>query len=181
MKTYISLIRGINVSGQKKVKMADLKTMYESLDFKNVQTYIQSGNVIFEYTETDSLVLSKSIEEKILEVFGYDVTVLNKTKEEIQEIIKHNPFQDFPEEGPKKLYVTLLAGIPDEELVKAIEQLKSQADQFHISGKEIYLYCPNGYGSTKLSNNFFERKLKVRATTRNWKTINTLRDLANNN
>jgi len=158
----IALLRGINISGQKKIAMNDLKKVFESLKLKNVQTYIQSGNVLFEGT-----IDAKTIEKKIQEVFGFQVTVFLRSKEELRKVIAKNPFAG---KDPNYLYVTFLSDTPKE----TPEITKDKAEEFIISGKEVYLYCPKGYGRTKLNNNLFERKLKLQATTRNWKTINKL-------
>ena len=169
MPTNISMLRGINVSGQKIIKMEALKNLYASLNFKNVKTYIQSGNVIFECRETSPEILKKKIENKIKEKFGFDVVVFIRTKKELQKIIENNPFKN--EDG---LYVTFLTSVPSFVPTEEINKIKSSSEKFVVSGKEIYFFCPNGYGKTKLSNNFFEKKLKVSATTRNWKTVNVL-------
>ena len=178
MKTYISMIRGINVSGQKKIKMNELKLLYESLNFQNVVTYIQSGNIIFEQTDSEYSVLSKNIEEKILGAFGFNVTVFIRTVNDLKKIFKNNPFLKKREEDINKLHVTFLSHKPSQSLTGEIDILKYKPDEFQFNENEIYLFCPNGYGRTKLSNNFFERKLKVSATTRNWKTINKLIEIA---
>src|SRR3989344_3570057 len=169
MTTYISILRGINVGGQKKIKMEELKKLYESLGFKNVRTYIQSGNVIFECLDTNLAELIYQIEQKIKNSFGFDVIVLIKTKNEIQKLIKNNP---FAKKDPSKLHVTFLSDIKTKPPTDEINNTKDKTEEFFISGREIYLFCPNGYGISKLSNNFFERKLNTSATTRNWKTVN---------
>ena len=172
MSKYISLLRGINVSGQKKIKMDKLKSLYESFNLKNVQTYIQSGNVVFESDENNISKLSESIETKIHDVLGYEITVLIKRGEDFENIIRNNPFNK--KEDLSKLYVTFLQSIPDEELIEAIDSLREGEEKFRINDSVIYVYCPKGYGRTKLKNNFFERKLKVKATTRNGNSVNKL-------
>ncbi len=175
MTTYISMLRGINVSGQKKIKMEVLKKLYESLGFQNVRTYIQSGNIIFECSDTDISELIHQIEQKIKNSFGFDVLVLIRTRNEIQKLIKNTP---FAKKDPSKLHITFLSDMPAKSPVDEINEAKDKTEEFFISGKEIYLLCSNGYGRSKLSNNFFERKLKLSATTRNWKTVNKLLELA---
>lgn len=178
MKTYIAMLRGINVSGQKKVPMAELKALVEGLTYQNVRTYIQSGNVLFEYKEADPLILSKQLQEKIADVFGFEVPVIIRTPEEMQTVIKANPFIKAHETEPEKIYLTFLAETPDKEHIAKLQELRYEPEQFVLSGKEIYLYVPEGYGNAKLNNNLFENKLKVKATTRNWKTVNELVRLA---
>jgi len=172
METFLSILRGINVSGQKKIVMADLKALYEELGFKNVTTYIQSGNVIFAAKNADSL--AKKIEEKILKKYEYNVPVIIRTGDEMQSILAENPFLQNKNIALDKLHVTFLSDAPKQELLDKTKELNYEPDQFIIIEREVYLHCPNGYGRTKLTNSFFENKLKVKATTRNWKTVNEL-------
>lgn len=179
MQIYISILRGINVSGHKMIKMEELTSLFKSLDFKNVKTYIQSGNVVFQAIETDVHKLAKRIEEKISERFGFEVPVLVKGKKELEAVLQNNPFAKSKDKDVLKLHVTFLSHEPDKSYIDKINQLQYLPDEFVIEGSVIYLYCPNGYGNTKLNNNFFESKLKVTATTRNWKTVNELVNMAN--
>jgi uncharacterized protein (DUF1697 family) len=179
MQTFISILRGINVSGQKKILMADLKVLYENLKFKDVRTYIQSGNVIFKSNEPLSdIEFEKKIEDQIFKKYNFHVPVIIRSEDEIRKIIAANPFLKEKNIDPKKLHVTFLSNIPDKENVESIEKMDFSPDKFMISGKEVYLYVPNGYGETKISNTFFEKKLKVKATTRNWNTVNKLSELS---
>jgi uncharacterized protein (DUF1697 family) len=179
MQTFISILRGINVSGQKKILMADLKVLYENLKFKDVRTYIQSGNVIFKSKEPLSdIEFEKKIEDQIFKKYDFHVPVIIRSEDEIRKIIAANPFLKEKNIDPKKLHVTFLSNIPDKENVESIEKMDFSPDKFMISGKEVYLYVPNGYGETKISNTFFEKKLKVKATTRNWNTVNKLSELS---
>lgn len=179
MRTFVSILRGINVSGQKKILMVDLKTLFESINLKEVITYIQSGNVIFKSSESLSdLGFAIKIEKAVYKKYGFEVPVIIRTKDEIQKIISTNPFLKEKNIDPRKLHITFLSEIPSAENVESIESIKYSPDRFIISGKEIYLHIPVSYGETKLSNNFFEKKLKVRATTRNWNTVNKLLELA---
>ncbi len=173
MATYISLLRGVNVGGHK-IVMQDLKELYESLNFKRVKTYIQSGNVVFSSNNPNEE-LKEEIEEAIENVFGLKIPIFIRTKDELQRIIEHNP---FPEEESNKIYITFLSDTPVNIPVKEIDEIKEEVEKYYISHKEIYLFLPHGYGRTKLSTNFFENKLMVSATTRNWRTVNKLFDLA---
>ena len=175
------MIRGINVGG-KKVKMDRLKELYTSLDFKDVKTYIQSGNVVFRSEEYDKMKLSRIIEKKIAEIFDFDVKILIRTKNDMINVINGNPFK---QEDLKHIYVTFLSDIPSEKLIKDLacvidENNKNKSDKYNIIEREIYLFLPNGYWRTKLNNNFFEKKLGISATTRNWRTVNKLVDIAIN-
>lgn len=176
MSTYISILRGINVSGQKKIKMADLKEHYEAIGFTNVQTYIQSGNVIFD-SEKPIEKLPGLIHSKIERVYGFSVPVLVRTREALIASKENNPYlqQSIPVE---KLLITFLEHPTVQERIDAIDHSKYLPDEFIIDGKHIYLHIAGGYGKSKLSNNFFENKLKVAATTRNIKTVNKLIELS---
>ena len=176
MYTYISLLRGINVTGYKKINMKELTAVYQSLEFENVRTYIQSGNVIFESSESNIDKLSKIIESAIKKKYSFEVSVFILTPNELQKIIERNP---FPKKDFKPLMVTLLNQEPIKEKIKSLEVLDTNYEKYEICGKVIYLYFPNGYGRAKLNNNFLENKLKVRATTRNWRTLNKLLEMIN--
>ncbi len=179
MQTFISILRGINVSGQKKILMADLKNLYESLKFKEVITYIQSGNVIFKSDgKLSDLDLAKKIETAMYKKYDFKVPVIIRSVEEIRKVISINPFLNEKNINIERLHVTFFSEIPKSHNLGIIKQFDFSSDRFTIIGKEVFLYTPEGYGVTKLSNNFFENKLKVTATTRNWKTVNKLLEIA---
>jgi uncharacterized protein (DUF1697 family) len=171
MKTYISFLRGINVSGQKKILMKELSELYVNIGFTEVNTYLQSGNVVFKsglkLTETK---MAKLIEDQIEDKFHFQVPVIIRTKNQLESIFQRNPFKNDDKES---LYVTFLSNTPNANQLEKLENISYLPDNFEIIDKEIYL-CVTAYGSTKLSNNFFESKLKVTATTRNIKTIEQL-------
>jgi len=178
MTTYISMLRGINVGGHKKIKMDILKQLYAELGYTNVQTYIQSGNVIFQRQDINTVNLAKSIANQILEVTGLEVPVLVLKLDEMKRIIENSPFVFDSSKNPTSFHVTFLSEIPDTISFEKIKSTDFGADQFELLDKVIYVYCPTGYGKTKLTNTFFENKLKVTATCRNWKTVNELVRLA---
>ena len=177
MNTYISILRGINVSGKKKIVMTDLKNMYEGLGFSAVLTYIQTGNVIFKSDSTPREIVNL-IAQKIKEVYDFEVPIIIRTHKELKEVIKHDLFLKKREEDQSKLHITFLESSPHPDVVLSFDREKYLPDEFILHGKEIYLYTPNGYGRTKLNNNFFEKKLKITATTRNLKTVNKLIELS---
>ena len=180
MKTFISILRGINVSGQKKILMADLKTLYENLKFKDVVTYIQSGNVVFKASEKlSNQDLASLIEKAILKQYKFDVPVIVRNADELKNIISTNPFVKEKNINIEKLHVTFLAEIPTQINLDSLKNTHYPPDKFIVIDKEVFLYCPDSYGETKLSNKFIETKLKVSATTRNWKTINKLVEISN--
>lgn len=177
MQTYIALLRGINVSGQKKIKMADLKVHLENLNFENVRTYIQSGNVIFESTKTDATDLAIKIKVEILKQYGFDVPTLVLTSKYLKNILNKNPLGK--DKNTDQIYFTILADKPSTENIEKIKKENYFPDEFSILDKVVYLYLSNGYGRAKMNNNFFENKLKVQATTRNWKTLNKILEITN--
>lgn len=176
MTKYVAILRGINVGGKRKILMKDLKLLFEELGFCNVQTYIQSGNVIFCGREIASEVtLSEEIERAIFEKFGFEVPVILRTSEELAEILSNNPF--LPKTDVSRLHVTFLNDFPKEENVEKIKNINFSPDSFCLTGKNVFINCAGNYHKTKLSNHFFENKLKVKATTRNWKTVMKLQEL----
>lgn len=176
---YISILRGINVSGHKKIKMADLKSLYELLGFQNVLTYIQSGNVIFDTEAKSKTDLKARIEKAIEEKYGFHVPVVIRTDLEIANIVKNNPLGpiNLAKDGSKVL-VTLLSSKPAKNKIHDIQKTVAAPEELVVKGEEAYLHCPNGYGRSKLSNNFIERILGVEATTRNLKTVHKLHELS---
>lgn len=178
MVTYISLLRGINVSGQKKILMSDLKSLFEELGFAKVQTYIQSGNVIFQSTEKDKNVISKALQNSISQKYNFEVPVLIIKLDELEAIAKANPFLAIADFNPKFQYIGFLFSSAEQEKIKGIAKFSNEIETFEITQSAIYFYCRSGYGKTKFSNNFFESKLKVAATTRNWNSTLELINLA---
>ncbi|HEV8084060.1 MAG TPA: DUF1697 domain-containing protein [Chitinophagaceae bacterium] len=174
------ILRGINVSGYKMIKMESLRAMFENLNFKNIKTYIQSGNVVFQFKETNIDKIEKKIANKIQEEFGFEIPVMVKELDEIKTVLKNNSFVNKRKEDITKLHVTFLSQEPATDNIDKINKAQYLPDEFILRGNTIYLFCPNGYGNTKLSNNFFENKLKVAATTRNWKTVNELAIMGEN-
>lgn len=177
MDIYISFLRGINVSGKNRIKIDELKDLYEAIGFRNIKTYIQSGNVIFTSKEQNIDDRGTAIKEQIRAKYGYNVEVFVRTPSELKKIIDSAPVAD---KDISKFHVTFLSSVPSVSQLENIMKKKSETEFILIDKKTVYLYCPDGYGKTKLSNNFLEKKLNVSATTRNWKTVNKLIELAAN-
>ena len=178
MKKFIVLLRGINVSGHKKINMKELKSYFEGLGFYKVATYIQSGNVIFMSKISDKLKLQKIIEKMIFDKYNFDVKTIIITSKELVKILEQNPFKNKYEQEENKLYFTFLFDkVTDENLAK-LNSMNFDSEYFSFKENIIYLYVPNGYGRAKLNNNFIEKKLKVDATTRNLKTVRKLIELS---
>ncbi|WP_320019014.1 DUF1697 domain-containing protein [Labilibaculum manganireducens] len=173
---YISVLRGINVGGKRKILMADLKELYSELGFENCISYIQSGNVIFEYQNVSNSKLEEKLEDAILEKYGFEVPVIVRTRNEWEQSVRANPYTDTHEK--ENLFITFLSETPKTEVSEAISELNFEPDRFQMIDKDVFIYCPGPYHKTKLSNQFFESKLKVKATTRNWNTVLKLLELS---
>jgi uncharacterized protein (DUF1697 family) len=178
MTAYIALLRGINVAGRKRVRMQDVAAAFTALQCTNVRTFLQSGNVIFEAPSSGQDRLAALLEEKMTAMTGFPVRVLLRTAQEFRHIVEHNPFLNPDGTDPGTLHVTFLSAIPAADRVDAVQAATDPTDRFAIAGKDVYLLCPNGYGKTMFSNAFFERKLDVTATTRNWNTVTLLSEAA---
>lgn len=179
MQPYISFLRGVNMTGHNSVKMTDLSVLFRNLGFKDAITYIQSGNVIFSsIDDSSSQDIEAKIEKAILEKFNYNVPVMVRTVEELSNLFLINPFLTEKEFDPAKMAVIFLdKKVTDEQILK-VKNIDYPPDKFYICGKEIFTFCPNGFGKTKIYTNFFEKKMGVTGTARNWKTITTIFDLA---
>lgn len=179
MNTYVSMLRGINVSGQKKIKMDELRVLYDSLGYAEVQSYIQSGNVVFQSAENDTAALEQQIHDAIQDRYGFDVPVQIRTTEQLQTVVDENPFlSGGRDEDIKFLYVTFLADEPDPSGAAEVRKSIFDHEEFEVVGRRVYIFVPKGFGRAKLNNNLLERKLKVSGTTRNWKTTLKLYDMA---
>jgi uncharacterized protein (DUF1697 family) len=178
MVTCISLLRGINVSGQKPVKMLILKEIYEGLNLTNVRTYLQSGNVIFQYPGSDIAVPERMIPEAIRNHFGFDVPVIVLDLQKLEKVVRENPFLKDNTKMPDFFYVTFLSSRPGDTGPEKIVPYQGPGEAFSVRDEVVYLYCPYRYGRTKLNNNLFEKKFGLTATTRNWKTVVELMKIA---
>jgi uncharacterized protein (DUF1697 family) len=176
MTTYVAMLRGINVSGRNKLSMEDLRALIVASGAQDVRTYIQSGNAVFTSRRSPSTVV-ETLERDLESALGNRVPVLLRTTEELEAVIDANPFVGRGED-PKVLHVTFMGTVPSAAALKALSDKRVDADEFQVVGRQVYLFCPNGYGNTKLTNAFFEKKLGSQATTRNWRTVTTLVELA---
>ena len=179
MSAMISMLRGVNVGGNNKIKMAELKAMYESLGFSNVQTYIQSGNVVFNSKESGDEKLSKKIGSAIEKKFGFCPEVIVRTAEEMRQIAKRNPFAKRKEIEPGKLLVVFLASDPGKSAREAVARIEA-IEEIKPIGSEIYIYFPDGQGKSKLKFGLIEKACsKIAWTGRNWNTVEKLVELTN--
>jgi uncharacterized protein (DUF1697 family) len=176
--TYVALLRGINVGGQKLIKMEVLKKIFEDMGFKNARTYIQSGNVIFDAGKSKPETLRQKIETWLEKILGYGVTVVVRTMDELEQVIKKYPFSKVKGHENSKVYVSFLSEEPDKNRIKELTSLSSNNEMFHIKGNNVYILLRMGFPDSLTGKNIIEKKLKVRATTRNWQTVNKLQALS---
>jgi uncharacterized protein (DUF1697 family) len=172
MPVYVALLRGVNV-GQNILRMERLRELCAEMKLKNARTYVQSGNIVFEGTKTAEH-WCQALEHRLAGETRLPVTVIVKTMAEIGKVIAENPFLRERGIDVTKLHVTFLEQAPEGSTVEALGKIKAGPDRFRWIERQVYLYCPEGYGRTKLSNSAIERALAVRATTRNWNTVNKL-------
>lgn len=166
----IALLRGINISGQKLIKMADLRQILTEAGLNEVQTYIQSGNIIFKYDKSKEEA-QKTIQDAIKNHYNFDVPTMILNIKELEEIITNTPYKADPES--KNPYVVILENEPSEENITKLQEANPK-EKFQIICKVIYIMYADGAGKSKLTNNLIESKLKTTATTRNWRTMNKL-------
>jgi len=169
MARHVAMLRGINVGGRAKVGMAELRAVFGDLGYGDVQTYIQSGNVVFSTTDAASS-LPPTIEGALHDAFALPVKVLLRTHAQLVSVLDRNPLAGTGRDATR-LHVTFLAATPARAKAGAIDADAYAPDEFRVVGREVYVHAPGGYGRSKLSNTFFERALDVVATTRNLRTV----------
>ncbi len=175
--TYVALMRGINVGGKNMLPMKDLVAMFSEAGCDDVQSYIQSGNVVFRATPALAQRLPVLVAKEIADRFGLRVPIVVRTVAELHRVASDNPFLRVGA-NVETLHVAFLADLPSAAHVAALDPNRSPPDQFTVRGREIYLHCPNGFGRTKLSNQYFDSKLATECTVRNWRTVLKLLELA---
>jgi uncharacterized protein (DUF1697 family) len=168
--THVALLRGINVGGKNKLPMKDLGYLFVEAGCENVRTFIQSGNVIFTAGTKVSAGLAAVIGLRISQQFGYRTPVILRTLEQLRDAVSNKPFSDREE----ILHVVFLADRPSADKIALLDPGRSLPDSFIVRGQEIYLLLPNGMARTKLTNAWFDSKLKTISTVRNWRTVTKL-------
>lgn len=170
MPVFIALIRGINVGGHKKIRMADLKVSCEALGLRNVRTLLQSGNVVFESDEKDRARLAA----QIVGVLGVEAKVILRTGAELRKVVDANPMVAEAERAPSRFIVVFLAEKPPAAAMKALRDAYEGPEKMQLHGAELYIEYGSGMGQSKLTNVLIERKLGVAGTARNWNTVTKL-------
>jgi uncharacterized protein (DUF1697 family) len=178
MPIYIALLRGINVGPHKRMKMENLRASCEALGLKQVKTFIQSGNLIFEAEKISPAALSKKIEAQIVSNFGFSADVISRTRDEMAKIIRENRLVKEKGIDSSKLHVVFLADVPTAAAINKLESLLLPPDRVRCSEKEMYFYFPNGVSGSSLWKHSLDRVLSVSATMRNWNTVNQLYEMA---
>ncbi len=167
---YVALMRGINVGGKNKLAMKDLVAIFEDAGGRDVVTYIQSGNVVFRATDAQAARVPARVAKVIASRFGYETPVVLRSASEVAAVAAKNPFLRAGA-PPEALHVMFLADAPPAAAVASLDPSRSPPDAFEVRGREIFLHCPNGVGRTKLTNAWFDAKLRTVSTARNWKTV----------
>jgi uncharacterized protein (DUF1697 family) len=170
--SYVALLRGINVAGKNLVPMKALAALFEKSGAREVSTYIQSGNVIFSAAPALVKKLPAQLEKAIAQTFRCHSPVVLRSHDELQKIARNSPFTD---DDHGRLLVMFLQGDPRN--LERLDERRSPPDRFAVRGREIYLHCPNGYGRSKLTNDYFDRTLGTVSTARNWRTVLKLLEL----
>jgi len=174
--THIALLRGINVGGRNKLLMKELVSIFSVAGCENVQTYIQSGNVIFDAAPELALEIPRIITESIHQGYGYNIPVVTRAASQLKLIVESNPFLMAGAAEPER-HVVVLADLPEAREIAAIDPVRSPPDEIRISGRELYLRCPNGLARTKFTNAYFDSTLSTTSTIRNWRTTLKLLEL----
>jgi uncharacterized protein (DUF1697 family) len=176
MTTIIALLRGINVGGHNRLPMRDLVTILQEIGLQHVQTYIQSGNVVFETDSTDLVALSEQIGAAVAKNHGFSPFVMLLTLSDFQAAIAANPFPDG-EEAPKSLHFFFMDQAPDHPDLSKLEAIKTESERYELIDKVFYLYAPDGIGRSKLAAKV-GKGWDVTMTARNWRTVSKLMEMA---
>jgi uncharacterized protein (DUF1697 family) len=178
MAVIIAMLRGVNVAGHNKIKMEALRALCESLELRDAQTYVQSGNVVFRTKERNLAALAKRMEDAIERSFGFRPAVIVRTTSELKDAVAKNPFAKRRGIHPGKLLVTFLASDPTMEARDQVLKMKTEPEELRIDGREVYIYFPNGMGRTKLSWPTIAKMLGTSGTGRNWNSVIKLLEMA---
>ena len=176
LASHLALLRGINVGGKNKLPMTDLREMFVAVGCREVRTYIQSGNVIFQADADVLASLPSAVAALIAERTGYRVPVVIRSAEQLAAVIHDNPVRAVGA-AEETLHVLFLADRPSAAGIAALDPDRCPPDAFVVQGQEIYLRLPNGMARTKLTNDYFDSRLSTVSTARNWRTVTTLLDL----
>jgi uncharacterized protein (DUF1697 family) len=178
MPILISMLRGVNLGPHNRIKMDDLRALYESLELHDARTYVQSGNVIFRTREKNPTKLAKEMKEAIGRKFGFHPEVILRTVKELRRSLEANPFRNRRDIEPSKLLITFLAAEPAAEAETTIRNLRVQREELQLIGRELYIYFPDGIGKSKVPWSSVEKLLKVTGTARNLNSVVKMLEIA---
>ena len=166
---YVALLRGVNVGGRNKLPMADLRDIFATAGCTAVQTYIQSGNVVFEAAQDLAERVPEIVTGTIRQRFGYETAVVLRSSEELRQVVASNPFDTSGD--PRFLQVAFLEDTPGAEAVSRLDPDRSPPDAFAVRGRNVHLHYPNGVARSKLTNEYLAAQLQTASTMRNWRTV----------
>ena len=175
MSSWIALLRGVNVGGARKLPMAELRSMLADLGYGDVRTYVQSGNAVFEASLTDPDGEARRIEAAITSRFGFATPVVLRDRADLARVVIGNPFPEVAD--PTRLHVAFCVDPPDLAGVADLDPDAFLPERWSMGRREVYLHLPEGIGTAKLGHAFFEKRLAVSCTARNWRTVTTLLDM----
>ena len=170
---HASLLRGINVGGNNLISMARLRALYQALGCEDVETYLQTGNVVFRRTR-DPAAVGRGVERAIKHELGLEIRVLDRTHDALAAIVEADAFADA---DPSRRFVMFLSGRPGREISRELDHVRLGPDEAVLLGEELHLHCPDGIGNSKLPGMLSEKRLGVVATTRNWRTVTRLLEM----
>lgn len=176
MKTFIALLRGINVGGHRKIKMADVKRLHETMGHKNIVTYLQTGNVIFDCTSNDSQTLARNLEQAYDKEFRFFPDVIIRSTKDFADAADKCPFPLTAGRQAKFLHLISLSAVPDSAAIGKLSAHDGPEEK-QVIEDNLYVYYTDGSGTSKLNLGFIERTLKVKGTARNWNTVSKLLEL----
>ena len=177
MPTFVSLLRGINVGGHNKIRMADLRRLYTSLGMDNTRTLLQSGNVVFETADTDLALVKSSIEAGIRRTFDLDIPVILRSAAAFGTIFQRHPFTEEQLGDAKKVAVAFLSGVPEIDVYHALRDSNPGRELIHADGRELFIFYADGMARSKLDTKRIDSKLGLIATVRNWNTCMKLQQI----
>jgi uncharacterized protein (DUF1697 family) len=172
------MLRGINLGPHRRIRMEDLRAVYDSLKLRDVRTYVQSGNVVFKTGERNVQQLTARLEKEIERAFGFHSDVIMRTTSEMKQVVERNPFAGRRGIEPGKLVVTFLASDPGDRARRDVRTITIAPEELHIDGRELYVYFPNGQGRSKFPAVAIEKVLKTTGTARNWNSVTKLLEIA---
>jgi uncharacterized protein (DUF1697 family) len=178
MTVVISMLRAVNLASHNRIRMDELRAVYESLKLRSPRTYVQSGNVVFGASQRELPRLPARIQKAIRERFGFGPEVILRTAEEMRDVVARNPFAGRAGIEPAKLLVTFLAAAPGREAQEKVRAMKIAPEEVHLDGREMYIYFPDGMGRSKLPFTGIDKALQTTGTARNWNSVTKLLAMA---